>query len=71
MAQSWFTMPFGKHKGEDIEDLDDNYLNWLMEQEWFIEKYPSGAKAVESELAFREEWLLIGDIPPDENWNRR
>lgn len=24
-------MPFGKHKGEDIEDLPSSYLKWLAE----------------------------------------
>lgn len=24
-------MPWGKHKGEDIEDLDSGYLRWICE----------------------------------------
>ena len=24
-------MPWGKHKGVDIEDLDDGYLQWIAE----------------------------------------
>lgn len=26
-------MPFGKHKGTNIEDIDDGYLQWLLETE--------------------------------------
>jgi uncharacterized protein (DUF3820 family) len=27
-------MPFGKHKGEALEDLDLSYVKWLEEQDW-------------------------------------
>ena len=27
-----FTMPFGKHKGKQIELIPDSYLDWLMSQ---------------------------------------
>jgi uncharacterized protein (DUF3820 family) len=29
-----FIMPFGKHKGENIDDLKHDYLKWLHDQEW-------------------------------------
>jgi hypothetical protein len=25
-------MPFGKHKGEDIEDIPSDYLRWVLEK---------------------------------------
>jgi uncharacterized protein (DUF3820 family) len=28
------TLPFGKHKGEDIVDVPLDYLQWLEEQDW-------------------------------------
>ena len=35
------TIPFGKHKGKPVEALrgDPTYLEWLMGQDWFREKY--------------------------------
>jgi hypothetical protein len=35
------TIPFGKHRGKPIEALrgDPQYLEWLMGQDWFREKY--------------------------------
>lgn len=27
-------MPFGKHKGEKIKDLPDDYLKWLVDQDF-------------------------------------
>lgn len=24
-------MPFGKHKGEDISEIEDSYLQWLID----------------------------------------
>jgi hypothetical protein len=35
------TIPFGKHKGKPVEALrgDPGYLEWLMGQDWFREKY--------------------------------
>ena len=32
-------MPFGIHSGDYIEDLPKKYLLWLMNQEWFEEKF--------------------------------
>lgn len=31
-------LPFGKHKGEDIADVDTGYLKWLEQQEWIREE---------------------------------
>lgn len=56
MADSLFTMPFGMFKGEDIEQLDSQYLTWLCEQDWFEKQYPNALKAIETELKFREKW---------------
>lgn len=49
-----FTLPFGKFKGKDIEDLPRSYLEWLTEQEWFWKKYPEGCKAVAAEMRYRD-----------------
>ncbi len=39
-----FKIPFGKYKGETIENiyhLNINYLHWLYEQDWVKRRYPS------------------------------
>ena len=43
-------MPFGKHKGENMEDLPDSYLLWLAEN---IESGPVLREA-EDQLKLRE-----------------
>ena len=70
MAKSLFKLPFGKHKGEGIEDVPLNYLEWLMEQDWFLEKYPEGEKAVNDEIAYRIKFEMK-ETEIDKNWNRR
>ncbi len=49
------TIPFGKYKGRDIDVLADDlgYAKWMLEQEWFAQKYPELAKAIE--VLFQEE----------------
>jgi hypothetical protein len=35
-----YGMPFGKHKGEDFEDVvadDPGYVKWLFKQDWLQE----------------------------------
>jgi len=34
-------MPFGKHKGEKLDDVPAEYLLWLWEQEWTKTKWRS------------------------------
>lgn len=71
MTESLFTMPFGKHKGEPIEDLDTGYLEWVTEQDWFLDKFKDGAEAVGRELAFRTRFGGRAEPEEDSNWNRR
>ena len=33
-----YTMKFGKHKGKTLDELDPQYLNFLLTQEWFNQK---------------------------------
>lgn len=33
-------MPFGKYKGTSIDDVDESYLDWLVEQDWLKDKWP-------------------------------
>ena len=33
-------IPFGKHKGENIENVPATYLDWLRDQEFVKEQHP-------------------------------
>ena len=46
-------LPFGAHKGKDIVDVDSEYLRWLLEQDWFLNKFKDLTKAIEEELNHR------------------
>lgn len=50
---------FGKHKGEDVEDVPDQYL------EFIVEKFDEGhiQSECEKELKFRHDSGTIGDNP--------
>ena len=56
MAKSLWTIPFGKFKGRDIEDVPPAYLQWLAEQEWFVKKFPEGLQTINKELEYRNNW---------------
>jgi uncharacterized protein (DUF3820 family) len=52
---SWrlaMTMPFGRHKGLEIEELPDDYLRWLATRDLYGELH----EAVLSELAWRSSF---------------
>lgn len=56
VVQSMYILPFGKHKGEDIEQVPTSYLHWMLDQEWIEEKFPKLYKAAETESNFRDTW---------------
>jgi hypothetical protein len=43
-------MPFGKHRGKEIRELPDQYIQWILEQEWL--RYPL-KRQLEDELEGR------------------
>jgi len=47
-------VPFGKHKGQAIETIDDGYLEWVTNQEWIHEKHPDFMREVEFEIQKRD-----------------
>lgn len=49
-------LPFGKHKGEDIEDIDSDYL------EWFLDNIDSDCSAMDAILQEIEEELEIRNM---------
>lgn len=50
---------FGKYKDILIADVPNHYLNWLMEQDWFISKFVELQEQVEIELKYREQHNII------------
>lgn len=48
------TIPFGKHKGEKLTDIEVEYLEWVQKQDWVEEKYPILLTDIEHELLRRE-----------------
>ena len=49
-------LSFGKHEGEDIEDIPSDYLRWLLETEWFDKKHVDMVEPIETELEFRDRF---------------
>lgn len=49
------TMPFGDHKDEKICDCPTKYLKYLLEQDWFQEKFKQHYAEVGAVLASRGE----------------
>lgn len=50
------TIPFGKHKGRDIEDIPTSYLEWVICESWFEEKYPLLVEEIDDEIKYRATW---------------
>lgn len=57
-------IPFGKYGPKDgkpgtlIADLPKDYLEYLLEQDWFIRKFPEHAKQSQIELNYRKKFDL-------------
>ncbi len=56
MADSLWILPFGKYKGQGIEDIPDSYLDWLTGMSWFKEKFPKERAIILKELKYRDDW---------------
>ena len=48
-------MPFGKFKGTEVSELDDNYLWWLHKQDWVYGQLKDCLKAEIEERELTEE----------------
>lgn len=46
-------MPFGQHRGEHLDDIDTEYLDWLIGQDWLKDPLRSD---VENNLRTRADW---------------
>ena len=55
-GESLGIIPFGKHEGKTIEEIETNYLIWLLGQEWFKEKFEELFAAVDQEINYRDKF---------------
>lgn len=49
-------MPFGAFKGKELEDVPSSYFTWLLDQNWFNDKFPGLSNQIVSEMDWREKW---------------
>ena len=47
-------LPFGKYKNISLELIPSGYLKWLLEQDWFEEKFSDEFTAVEEVMSTRD-----------------
>ena len=50
------TIPFGKHKGSAISECPIAYLDWLLGQDWFCERFRDLKEDIEEYLKGCPEW---------------
>lgn len=48
-------MPFGDHKDEKVDDLPTRYIKYLLDQDWFVEKFAKLRTELEAVLISRGE----------------
>jgi len=49
-------IPFGKHKGAAISECPIKYLDWLLGEDWFCEKFTDLKADIEEYLQGCSEW---------------
>ena len=47
-------IPFGKYADWELEIVPNSYLDWLLGQDWFIDKYHHLVDEIEDELETRK-----------------
>jgi len=53
-------IPFGKYKDKYASDIDDiHYLDWLIGQDWFCEKFKKIKDDLVKHLKNRPEWINL------------
>ena len=46
-------LPFGKYVNREVREVPSDYLEWLMDEDWFCDQYEELAAEVEDELDVR------------------
>lgn len=49
-------IPFGKHKGEIVADIPNSYLEWLLDQDFFEEKFSQHYEMAKQEMDYRNKF---------------
>jgi len=49
-------IPFGTFKNKSIEEVPSKYLLWLVDQDWFNDKFVQLSNEVVKELEWRDKW---------------
>jgi uncharacterized protein (DUF3820 family) len=47
---------FGIHRGKTLNEIPSDYLEWLIRQDWFEDKYPDLLESTEGELDWRDQF---------------
>ncbi len=48
--------PFGQYKGILIADCPISYLKWLLNQDWFCNKFKDLKELTEKEIKYRDDF---------------
>ena len=59
-----FTLPFGKHKGKQLSEVPDDYLDWILQQEGKFDDIKERINAMRSG-AVEEELVAAGALEVD------
>lgn len=51
--------PFGEYDGVLIADVPNSYLNWILEQDWFFQKYDEVKYQVVIEMEYRKKFDIV------------
>jgi len=51
--------PLGKYNDILIADIPNHYLNWILEQSWFVEKYIEINEQIDIEMTYRRKFNII------------
>jgi predicted ATPase len=63
------TIPFGKYKGQDIDVLssDLSYAKWMLDQDWFLQKYPKLSIEIKELFESESKEVAINSLSTKEN----
>lgn len=56
--QQDLNIPFGRYRDKLIADVPNNYLNWLLDQDWFCIKHPVILEQIKIELSYRKKFNI-------------
>lgn len=47
--------PLGKYKDKEIDIIPNSYLEWILDQDWFLKDFENLSNVVNAELVWREK----------------